>query len=568
MTRNEYNLFCISSSHENEVFFQNFLPRNLDLKEGRWEIGMTGFGLQFNDDILCGNSSQPSLVILKNAAPTRQFAYADILRIWRPPTVIRNLTLRKIADSLDTFLGKWIDGGLIRVERNGEYAFEIQSRREEKTSFLIHQDLVRLFGFQNLDMTRTLQTTENIDVFNKRNKGSFLGGSYFLTEISKNKKIKGKERKNIDRSLRPFSITVSTNIVTETPDSDKYSTLVYDTALTKSLKENNDYFYHYVKNIKYYPVRNTDIQAIRLEIFDIYGQKLALKKSESRPSFANFHLRKMSQTDAYRPTNYIRIDSENNAEKNATADFWVHLKDTVPLEREAKLALVDITFPHTICNVKKSLSEQPFRVFVFNTSLDEEAKKDFQSFEFHLPTGYYPTENHFIYAFNRQLPEELKNVLQFSNRNHYLKIKTTKEEEFKIIVRIPRDFQTLLGLDNNLSLPGDETVNLIVTKKKPFVGSRPMDIMRDYPGVMLCHTNFVEHSIVGDSFLPILKIVPTQSSSGNDYISVHFDNLEFVKPNQNALKELHFQFKDLNGRLIEFDEREKKKIILNFAVRM
>ena len=95
-----------------------------------------------------------------------------------------------------------------------------------------------------------------------------------------------------------------------------------------------------------------------------------------------------------------------------------------------------------------------------------------------------------------------------------------------------------------------------------------MDIMRDYPGVMLCHTNFVEHSIVGNSFLPVLKIVPTQSSSKNDYISTHFDNLEFVKPNRNALKELHFQFKDLSGQFIEFDEPEKKKIILNFAVRM
>ena len=568
MTKNEYNLFCISSSEENEIFFQNSLPRNLDLKEGRWEIGMTGFGLQFNNDILCGETSQPSLVILKNATPTRKLAYADVLQIWRPTVDIENLTLRKIAESLDAFLDKWIDGNLIRVEKSGGYAFEIQSRRAEKTSLLIHQDLVRLFGFQNLNITRTLQTSDDTDAFKNRNEGRFLGASYFLTQISKNQKIKGKERKNIDRSLRPFSITVSTDIVTETPDSDKYSTLVYDTALTKSLKENNNYFYHYVKNIKYYPVRNTDVQTIRLEIFDIYGQKLALKKNESRPSFANFHLRKMSQTAAYRPTNYIRIDSENSAEKTATADFWVYLKDTVHLEDETKLALVDITFPHTICNVKKSLSEQPFQVFVYNPSSGEEVKNDFQSFEFHIPAGYYPTENHLIYAFNRQLPEELKNVLQFSNRNHYLKIKTTKEEGFKIIVRIPQDFQTLLGLIFNLTVAGNGTAGFIVAKGKPFVGSHPMDIMRDYPGVMLCHTNFVEHSIVGNSFLPVLKIVPTQSSSKNDYISTHFDNLEFVKPNRNALKELHFQFKDLSGQFIEFDEREKKKIILNFAVRM
>ena len=393
----------------------------------------------------------------------------------------------------------------------------------------------------------------------------FLNVSYFFVQISKNKKIKGKKQKNIDGTLFPFLISVSTDIVMETPDSDKYSTLLYDTALT--LKENNNYFYHYVKNIKYYPIRNTDVQVIRLEIFDIYGQKLALKKTESQPSFANFHLRKMNQTPACRPTSYIRIDSENSAEKNATGDFWVHLKDTVRLEQEAKLALIDITFPHTICNIKKFLSQQSFLVAIFNKSANEEIKRDFQSYKFNIPAGYYSTENHLIYTLNRQLPEELKTVLQFSNQNHYLEIKTTKGEESIVVIRIPRDFQTLLGL-NNLNLSNDGTTAFKIAKGKPLVGSDPMDIMRDYPGVMLCHTNFVEHSIVGNSFLPILKIVPTQSLSKNDYISIHFDNLEYVKPNRNALKELHFQFKDLNGRVIEFDEREKRKIILNFAVQI
>ena len=547
--------------------FQNFLPRNLDLKGGQWEIGMTGFGLQLDDNILCGKTSQPSVVILTKIAPINKVTYADVFQIWRPPAAIKNLTLRKIAESLDVFLNKWVDGNLIRVEKNGGYAFEIQSRRAEKTSLLIHQDLVKLFGFQNLGIIKKLHTTDNTDALQikKKIKVIFLGVSYFFAQISKNKKIKGKEQKNIDGTLFPFSVSVSTNIVMETPDSGKYSTLVYDTALT--LRKNNNYFYHYVKNIKYYPVRNTDVQAICLEIFDIYGQKLALKKHKSQPSFANFHLRKMNQTFAYRPTTYIRIDSENSAEKNATGDFWVHLKDTVSLERETKLALVDITFPHTICNVKKFLSRQSFLVAMYNKNANEETENKFQSYKFNIPAGYYSTESHLIYTLNRQLPKELKTVLQFSNQNHYLEIKTTKDEEFIVVIRIPRDFQTLLGL-NNLNLSNDGTTAFKIAKGKPLVGSDPMDIMRDYPGVMLCHTNFVEHSIVGNSFLPILKIIPTQSSSKNDYISIHFDNLEFVKPNRNALKELHFQFKDLNGQVIEFDEREKKKIILNFAVQI
>ena len=88
----------------------------------------------------------------------------------------------------------------------------------------------------------------------------------------------------------------------------------------------------------------------------------------------------------------------------------------------------------------------------------------------------------------------------------------------------------------------------------------------NYPGVMLCHTNFVKHSIAGDSFYPILKIIPTQTSSKGEYISVHFENLEFIDANAEYLKELHFEFKDIHGNFIDFND--DRKIILNFVVQI
>ena len=284
MARNEYNVYCVSTDDENEEMssFQNSLPRHLDLKDGRWEIGMTGFGLQLNDDILYGKASQPKLAILKNAtASSREVAYSDILHIWHPPDIVmQNLTLRNIASSLNVFLTTWVDGNVIRAKKNGRYSFRIQSGRAEKTTLLIHPDLVRLFGFSNLGVIKT--STGDTDILQM--KAIFMSVYYFLGQISKNRTIKGKkERKNIDRPLLPCSVSVSADIVMETPDSNKYSTVVYDTALTKSFQENNNYFYHYVKNIKYYPVRNTDVQTIRLQIFDIHERKLALKKTKANP---------------------------------------------------------------------------------------------------------------------------------------------------------------------------------------------------------------------------------------------------------------------------------------------
>ena len=47
-----YNIYCVSNANnfeENEPScFKNFLPRNLDLKDKHWEIGIVKFGFQFD----------------------------------------------------------------------------------------------------------------------------------------------------------------------------------------------------------------------------------------------------------------------------------------------------------------------------------------------------------------------------------------------------------------------------------------------------------------------------------------------------------------------------------------
>ena len=95
---------------------------------------------------------------------------------------------------------------------------------------------------------------------------------------------------------------------------------------------------------------------------------------------------------------------------------------------------------------------------------------------------------------------------------------------------------------------------------------QPIDIVKLYPGVMICYANFVQHSIVGDKFYPILRIIPTMGQSRqNDYCSIHFEHLELTKCNVDYLDNMKIELRRLDGDLIEFDN--EKREVLNIIIK-
>ena len=83
---------------------------------------------------------------------------------------------------------------------------------------------------------------------------------------------------------------------------------------------------------------------------------------------------------------------------------------------------------------------------------------------------------------------------------------------------------------------------------------------------MICYANFVQHSIIGDKFYPILRIIPTiGQSKQNDYCSIHFEHLEFIKCNVDYLDNMKIQLRRLDGDLIEFDN--KNRVVLNIVIK-
>ena len=354
-------------------------------------------------------------------------------------------------------------------------------------------------------------------------------------------------------------VSISTDVIVDSPNGDKYSTLIYDTCLPKSAR--NKYFYHYVKHIKYFPIRNTFIDTITTKFLDIKEKKLHIKKGQ--PSFIHFHLRTMHSEENYK-LNYIRLDSENSKmeQSNTNSDFWVHLKDSMELDEKSEVALVNINFPNLIRNINTSLSQKLIKIFVRQELKDE-------NYSISIPSAYYPTAASLIKALKLNLPRKIKKLIIFSIYNDKLQI--ISKHDKPILCQFPKKWLNVLGIDTVRSNyeyleVKDNYISILIIKNKKYIAPNPINVMYYYPNVMLCYTNFVKHSIVGNSYFPILKIIPIETQSKNDYISVHFDHLEFIKTNVEYLKDLHFEFRHLNGNFIEFADNTKK-IILNLVVK-
>ena len=59
---------------------------------------------------------------------------------------------------------------------------------------------------------------------------------------------------------------------------------------------------------------------------------------------------------------HLRIDSKVDAKldyENTNSSFWVHLKHPLHLNPNAKIALMDISFPDSICSIPESIANEP-----------------------------------------------------------------------------------------------------------------------------------------------------------------------------------------------------------------
>ena len=159
-------------------------------------------------------------------------------------------------------------------------------------------------------------------------------------------------------------------------------------------------------------------------------------------------------------------------------------------------------------------------------------------------------------------------MIHFTIENRYLTVVNKSSELIEI--GLPKFLQKPLGFSNE-----DIKLNMILNLfsfsiecNEKYVAQNEIEVCNQIPGVMVLYANFVQHSIVGNNFYPILKIIPTninQETKEQQYTSMHFDHLEFIKCNVNYLDNMKFELRGLDGGLIEFGN--DRRVVLNIVIK-
>ena len=173
-------------------------------------------------------------------------------------------------------------------------------------------------------------------------------------------------------------------------------------------------------------------------------------------------------------------------------------------------------------------------------------------------------------AMNCLLSEQLKEILYFDNIKGFLRIAAKTEQSF--IIGFPKSLSLILGMydypqgEATRTFKADNYHMFAVKKDSLYEAPQPIDIYKLYPGVMICDANFVQHTIIGHKFYPILRIIPTiGQSKQNDYCSIHFEHLEFIKCNVDYLDNMKIQLRRLEGDPIEFND--EGRVVLNIVIK-
>ena len=171
------------------------------------------------------------------------------------------------------------------------------------------------------------------------------------------------------------------------------------------------------------------------------------------------------------------------------------------------------------------------------------------------------TMDELIEAVYKTMSQDLQGLIRISAHENHFKVERTRnryKRSLVVRIKVRHEIRLLLGIRQ------DEDI-VLTDGSGQFISHEHLDPHYLYLGVMICYANFVNHSVIGDEFYPVLKVIPINRGEEEDnYVTTHFENLEYIKCNTSRLDLLHFQLKRLDGELINFETNEK--IMMNLAI--
>ena len=236
---------------------------------------------------------------------------------------------------------------------------------------------------------------------------------------------------------------------------------------------------------------------------------------------------------------YLTLPSNNSMEyypENTLAQFTSRLPNAINLSGDWEVGLVEIQYPHNWFNVPTLKRHRTFTVRSTATA-DENGPLVRRSF--YIRAGYYPH----IYDLLTEIQEKTNETLSDVNNSIRLnydgitrKISVTFSRPCSL--SLPMHIRKIIGLTRGswdaTNSNGGEVSDL-----------DPVDSLFVYCDVL-------EHRVVGDSQVPLLRIVPVGGRNG-ELVTRIYENVHYVRLQRKTFQTIEINIRDRAGINVPFE---------------
>ena len=214
--------------------------------------------------------------------------------------------------------------------------------------------------------------------------------------------------------------------------------------------------------------------------------------------------------------------------ENKVTNYSTHLHAPLDLgQGEWEVGMAEIQYPHTWLNLRSATET---RVEVLR-STEAQGREKF------LKKGFYNNAEDLVTAMNQQFTSHVKFKWDHNSK------KVTAEVQAGRGIKLSRTLASMLGLPRLLGTS--------IGVKKTIVGKRVDDIRRGLDSLYV-YCDLVRHRIVGDTSVPLLRIVPVRGSHGS-YITRAYENIQYLPVRGGEVQTIEIDIRDDTGKPVPFE---------------
>ena len=222
---------------------------------------------------------------------------------------------------------------------------------------------------------------------------------------------------------------------------------------------------------------------------------------------------------------------------NTLADFTTRLPNNIDLTGDWEVGLVEIQYPHNWYNVSAPKRNRSFTV---RTRPADDPTGPLIEYVFFISEGYYHSIHVLLNEITRRANESMRlsgNKISIFYNGVTRKVGMSSEQPCTLIV--PPHIRTMIGMTrasfDETHMKGDEVVDL------------------DSVDSLYIYCDVVEPRVVGDSQVPLLRIIPVEGIFG-ELITRIYENVHYVRLQRKNFQTIEINIRDRSGNKVPFEQ--------------